>query len=379
MSVPPPPTSLLSLPNELLIKIARDVAPNRGRKAGNLRLVCRHLGRVVAPVTWASIVLPVNAQSLDELVDELLNNRTGNTSYIVSIRYNRPGTQLRVVVSGLKALPALRRLHLAGADEDGLFVPEHDLLRACPCIETLQLDLIRCGRPEYPFGDPDSALKTVKVKYLQLIISERELSRNITDRALVALSSSRTEPFSLSLTGATKLFKISTPTDPAAPLIVRILNWIAHGPLTTLCLPVFGAFYANDVHASLSLLHIQTLVLDVDPTSLATLHGDLLSAGDTSNYIQLIRFLKLAALPSLATLHLRGWIDTTGASKVGNTPIRDLPDESLTVYGLLGFLRKTTITELRLENSVGHTESDVQCIFTREGEGDWTSRLARFW
>ncbi|KAL8283323.1 hypothetical protein RQP46_005733 [Phenoliferia psychrophenolica] len=139
-SPPPTSTSLLSLPNEVLVKIARVVAPDGGRKAGKLRLVCRHLGRVVAPVTWASIRLLDDADALDELAAELLNNHTGHTSLIKSLRYNKPVKQLRVVVSAIRALPSLRRLHLAALSGQGLFVPEHDLLRSWPSLEVQQLD-----------------------------------------------------------------------------------------------------------------------------------------------------------------------------------------------------------------------------------------------
>ncbi|KAL8292143.1 hypothetical protein RQP46_001609 [Phenoliferia psychrophenolica] len=370
MSVPPAPTSLLSLPNELLVKIARDVAPDGGRKAGNFRLANRGLGRLIAQVTWASVVLPItDLDALDEFANELSYDRTGNTSLITSLRYNRPARQLRLVVSAIKGLPSLRRLHLAGTGpKAGLFVPLHDLLGTWNTLEALQLDYVD----------------------LTSIWEMRTWAPNVSSLGMVGCRSShapfRTDatckpsnPFSLKLAGASKLFRDSPPTDPAASFIVRLLNWISLGPLTTLCLPVIGTFFAPDVLASLSLPSVQTLVIDVDPTSLTATDQDLLSPGDTSNYIQLLRFLKLAALPSLSTLHLQGWLNVTGVAKLGLIPISDLPAESLTVYALLGFLRTTTVVELKLENSVGHAESDVQCIFTRDGEGDWTSRLARFW
>ncbi|KAL8283380.1 hypothetical protein RQP46_005790 [Phenoliferia psychrophenolica] len=296
-AAPRTPTSLFSLPNELLIRIAREVAPDGGRKAGNLRLVCGRLGGVLATVTWASIVLPTDLAGLDEIGDELLNNRTGHNSLVISVRYNKPAFQPRVIVQALKALSSLRRLHLAGTLADGGL---------------------------FDFGG-------------------------------------RKEPFSFELTGATKLFTHSLPNDPGAPVIVRILNWVALGPLSTLTLPVFGTFFANDVLATLSLPRVKTLVLDVDPTSLATPVQDLLPSGDSlNNYAQLVRFLKLASTPSLSTLHLRGWFDRTGVVGIGNTPIHDLPADSPLIFSLLGFLRTTTVVELRLENSLGHEESDVQ-------------------
>ncbi|KAL8283382.1 hypothetical protein RQP46_005792 [Phenoliferia psychrophenolica] len=270
------PTSLLSLPNELLVKVARNIARDGGRKAGNFRLVCRHLGRVLAPVTWASIVLPTGADALEEIATELLKNRTGNTQHVVS-----------------------------------------------------------------DFGG-------------------------------------RSEPFSLCLTGITKLFRPSTPTDLAAATIVRILNWVALGPLTFLTLRVTGPFCANDALASLTLPRVQTLVLDFDQARNAW-GGQGLEKFKLGDFNQLVRFFRISSLPSLSTLHLRGAIDGTGVSKIGITAIRELPEVSPLVYLLLGFLRMTTVVELRLENSAAHAERDVQCIFEREGDGEWSSRLAKFW
>ncbi|KAL8283397.1 hypothetical protein RQP46_005807 [Phenoliferia psychrophenolica] len=306
-----PPTNLLSLPTELLIKIARDVAPQGGRKAGNLRLVCRHLGRVIAPITWASIVLPTDLEGLDEIGDVLLNDRTGHRSYITSVRYNKPRKQLRKIVAALKALPALRRLHLAGTTSNELF----------------------------DFG-------------------------------------SRTEPFSLKLAGATKLFANSPPNDPAVTLVVRILNWVSLGPLNTLNLSVFEAFFANDALANLSLPRVRELVLEVDADK-EQLFGTVDSAM-IRNCEQLVRFLKIASHPSLSTLRLRSWFSVSKITNLGLSPPCVLPAESPLV-GVLDFLRTTTVMELRMESSIGETEVEVQCIFSREVGGEWSSRLARFW
>ncbi|KAL8283396.1 hypothetical protein RQP46_005806 [Phenoliferia psychrophenolica] len=260
-----PPTNLLSLPTELLIKIARDVAPHGGRKAGNLRLVCRHLDCVVAPVTWASIVLPTDADGLQEIATELLNDRTENTSYITSVRYNVPETQLRRIVVALKALPALRRLHLVGTSDE-LFVPRHDLLGSFPEIDNLCLEYV----------DLDSMwdLKAwaPNVTSLELVNCDKADAPFFNDDDIYCIGIStdfnlRTMPFSFTLAGATKLFGHSPPNDPGAPVIVRILNWIAVGPLTTLTLPVFDMFFANDALANLSLPRVQDLVLKVDSTS----------------------------------------------------------------------------------------------------------------
>ncbi|KAL8292125.1 hypothetical protein RQP46_001591 [Phenoliferia psychrophenolica] len=438
------PTSLLSLPVELLVKIARDVAPDGGRKAGHLRLVCRHLGCVVAHVTWAAIVLPTDLDGLDEISDELTHNRRGNTSFITSVRYNKPEFQLRSVVSALKALPSLRRLHLAGTDEYdglflplhnvGLFTPLHNLLADWKSLDILQLDyvdlksnldltswapnlsslgLVGCSNIEVPFRG-EFARKRNGVKRIQISVAQPATAQLGSNRALEVLIAShraqsisvdfnplvlsdwanqrladhkyfsrRTEPFSFTLTGATKLFKAPVLINPGASILIRILNWVALGPLTSLTLPVFGSFWASDADfAHLSLPRVETLVLDVDPTSLDAPSKDLLISADRdlmSNYTQLARFLTITSLPKLSTLHLRGWFEETGTSTLAQTSIETLTTGAPLIYLLLGFLRTTTVKELRMENSIGHPDADEQAVFSREGEGEWTVRMAKFW
>ncbi|KAL8280462.1 hypothetical protein RQP46_007110 [Phenoliferia psychrophenolica] len=340
-----PAIGFLSLPNELLVKIARDLAPNGGRKAGSLRLVCRHLGRVAAPVTWASIVLPADADALDEIGAELMN-LDGITSKIVSVRFNNPVSYSRMIVKALKKLPPAyhtRRLHLS--------IPE--------------------------FSDPETIINTLKIAlHANRLAEEIELDGDVSvpGRYMDTANDRIMHSTTLTLSGATRLFMAAPLNDPACPTIVKLLNWIGRGPLVTLSLPVFRPFFAHNALAALVLPRVQTLVLDVDPNSLSS--TDLLSL---DKYTHLIRFLKLASLPSLSTLHLRGWIDTTGVKGLASIPSDSLPDEAPLVFSLLGSLRKTTVVELRLENSREHAESDVQCIFSREGSGEWSSRLARFW
>ncbi|KAL8292122.1 hypothetical protein RQP46_001588 [Phenoliferia psychrophenolica] len=337
---PPPPTSLLSVPPEILSKIAWDVAVNGGRKAGNLRLVCRHLGRVVAPVTWASIVLPADADSLDEIAAELVSNATQNTGFVTSVRYNRPDKQLRVVVSAVKALPSLRRLHLAGTDAiGGLFVPQHDLLKSWPLLDALQLDhvdlqskghiqswapnlsslgLVGCSYATDPFAE-GTALRYNTIKNIQFLSPRSDIGyQNTVDRVVMVLW---------------------------ACASARSLSVVLEPDVTT--------------------SWAEKILMDVDT--------------NTSNYTQLVRFLELASLPSLSTLHLRGCLEGTGISNLALVPIEDLAAKAPLVFVLLGVLRQMPIVELRLESATGSADGVVQCVFSRGKEDEWTSKVVRFW
>ncbi|KAL8292142.1 hypothetical protein RQP46_001608 [Phenoliferia psychrophenolica] len=335
---------------------------------------------------------------LDEIADELTRNRIGNIFSITSIRYNKPKDQLRVVVSAIKALPSLRRLHLAGTGPDeGLFVPQHDLLGKWTSLEVLQLDfvdlsskedleswvpnvtsmgLFGCRGAATLFFSPEKeGFSRNRIQHLNIstptTTSGERSNTSAAVLSLVACSHARSLTFNLDVTAA--IGGLVTFLED------KILNWVASDPLTTLSLSVFGPFYANDVLASLSLPHVQTLVLDVDSASIITLDGDMISWADTSNYTQVVRFLTLASLPSLTTLHLRGWLEKTGSSNLANVPLHALSTKAPLIYLLLGVLRTTTVVELRLENSSGHAERNVQCIFKREGDGEWSARLVKFW
>lgn len=137
---------LLSLPTELLLKIAKEVAPEGGRKAGQLR-INRHLDVVVTPVAWSSLVLPDDSHRLDELCAELLRNP--KASFVESIRYNGSGPYYRFVIPALQSLQSLRRLHLAGSTgprsttiRDHYFRPEFELKMTMPPVTELVLSSV---------------------------------------------------------------------------------------------------------------------------------------------------------------------------------------------------------------------------------------------
>ena len=56
--------SLLSLPDELLVKIGLELAPDGGRRVGNLRLVNHRIANAVTPIAWLSIEIPRDRKSV---------------------------------------------------------------------------------------------------------------------------------------------------------------------------------------------------------------------------------------------------------------------------------------------------------------------------
>ncbi|KAL8292202.1 hypothetical protein RQP46_001668 [Phenoliferia psychrophenolica] len=368
---------------------------NGGRKAGNLRLVCRHLGCVLAPVTWASIVLPTDLDGLDEICLELSTHSTGYTKYITSVKYNKPVLQLRMIVLALKALKSLRRLHLAGSPDDGaLFEPEHSLLSDWDNLKCLVLEHMNLFSPwDLQSWAPNVSYLTLhdcefaknplerdarqsyysNLHELKLSISTWSWDGEGTDFAIAALvectgarkfnfdcslnglgpeleplKARRTKPFSLKLTHTTELFNDLTwkTVDPSGSCFVKTLNWVARGPLTTLTLPVSGPFHANVWSSALSFPRVEVLVLDVNPDALSDFMVDLLAAHNQ----ELAHFLSNADLPSLKTLQLRGWVEETGVPSLGLESMKELPIASPHVFELLSFLRDTTVVQLELED-----------------------------
>lgn len=119
--IPPPTATLLSLPNEIFFKIAHDITPNGGQKAGALRLTCRHLAKLVESVVWSSIVFPRDFVKLDNVLVDLYDQSNGHAALVASVRYETPDVPVALpMIAHLKALPALRRLHVVGANSTTL-------------------------------------------------------------------------------------------------------------------------------------------------------------------------------------------------------------------------------------------------------------------
>lgn len=53
--------------------------------------------------------------------------------------------------------------------------------------------------------------------------------------------------------------------------------------------------------------------------------------------------------------------------------------EHLVLFGLLAVLRALGFTEVRLEHAKGHPEVEKQCVFEKEGEGNWCARVVTVW
>ena len=92
-------------------------------------------------------------------------------------------------------------------------------------------------------------------------------------------------------------------------------------------------------------------------------------------------FLNAGTFPALKTLRLVGFLDRTDVSSFKDlaSPPSHLAFYHLHVFGLLGVLKMIGVTQLILENSVGHPNALLSCVFEREAEGEWTSRQVRRW
>lgn len=104
-----------------------------------------------------------------------------------------------------------------------------------------------------------------------------------------------------------------------------------------------------------------------------------------TTYKNLLEILSGFNFPSLETLHLRGWLDATSVRTVlSSASAREIARNYLPVFGLLAYLHSSTITEVRLEDSRGHQDSGVLCIFERRQQEQehmwgWESRLVMVW
>ena len=88
----------------------------------------------------------------------------------------------------------------------------------------------------------------------------------------------------------------------------------------------------------------------------------------------------MPGLAALWCLHLRGWMEASGADVLARTSLGFLAESHPLVFSHLGVLESVGIKELRLEISLAHSDPSIQCIFTSpDGGEEWRSRLARFW
>lgn len=167
--IPTPPTpTLLSLPNELLARIASDVAPNGGRQAGNLRLTCRHLSLIVAPVVWASLRIPADVDTQNTIMAGVIRERKGFTRSVKSVRYALPTAaapgSIHLAATVFTMLPNLARLHVFGraAGEIPVLVLPVELWDAfsdMSALDTLVLHDVDLRDVPHPGASPLKVLK----------------------------------------------------------------------------------------------------------------------------------------------------------------------------------------------------------------------------
>lgn len=150
---------LLSLPNELLEHIARAVAPNGGRRAGTLRLVCRHLDRIVTPITWSSLHLAPVAAIQRTVIGALTRDRDGCAASVQSVRCDLAAGTVDACTALFASLPHLSRLHVFGESTGpDLSLLPLQLWNALPgfpqlqsvVLERLDLEALPTGRPSVP-------------------------------------------------------------------------------------------------------------------------------------------------------------------------------------------------------------------------------------
>ncbi|KAK4701524.1 hypothetical protein P7C70_g4706, partial [Phenoliferia sp. Uapishka_3] len=147
-------TTLLALPNELLFKIASLVAPNGGRKARHLSLVCRHFATIVAPITWSQIIVPEDYDGQDELLSALIDTASGRASRVTSlhlpITYGGTPRPIKSWAAVLKLLPNLERLHISGVSkQEYMPTPIQLAIASLPRLTTLRFErliLAKCMR-----------------------------------------------------------------------------------------------------------------------------------------------------------------------------------------------------------------------------------------
>ncbi|KAL8283411.1 hypothetical protein RQP46_005821 [Phenoliferia psychrophenolica] len=309
----------------------------------------------VAPTSLLSLPEPearMPVEALDEIADYLLDNEAGTSRHIISVRYNKPQVQLRVVVKAIRSLPSLRRLHLAGtetADDEGLFVPQHALLGSLPSIQALQLDYVDL---ESMWEIKAWAPNVVYFGTTGCLDNDAPFRDSAGELDLIDYLNGLSLDFK-----KVKEFHISRPRGLDPELVTELA-----------------------IMALIVCRRASSRTLDLDLAVHSLLSRQMFQGvANASNYTQLVRFLTLASLPVLFNLHLRGWVEGTGTSNLARISVDDLPTEAPLVHLLLAVLRKTTVMRLKLSNSIGHAESDAQCIFSREGNGEWKSRLARFW
>ncbi|KAL8277140.1 hypothetical protein RQP46_010468 [Phenoliferia psychrophenolica] len=351
-------TSLLSLPNELLLQIASEIAPLGGKEAANLRLVCHRLDALVSPIVWSALSFSAQSERrLGGLQAAFFRNPLSG-AFTTSVKISIKKGANEVTTAILATLPLLKRLHLCGLHGDGpIPAAIFDLI---PSLRLTSLTLEHIVVESH--GDFTTWGVGIETLTLRACF---EASREDKWAGYTAMS--------VTLEGHPAHFLASTAARPntASHAVVTLLNWIGDA-LETLDLSSGKGFEVSDELLRLSLRRLTSLTLSASVDD----HDDILTL-DT--YGHLVRLLNPTSFPALTSLSLRGWLDSTDVETLSHHSIVDLIDLHNALYLLLDFLRSTTICELRLENSEVHERWDVRCIFERVGNGEWEMRVVRFW
>ncbi|KAL8281458.1 hypothetical protein RQP46_006142 [Phenoliferia psychrophenolica] len=406
-----PSATLTSLSHELLAAIAWLVAPEGGRKAANLRLACRAVYSATAPCVWTALIFPSVLTELDLCLSYLIKDADGRVERITSVCIDATTPFISTIAALLPTFPRLKRVTILGAGgQDGQADLPWDLMSAIdrsPSIVTLAFDRISPAqlfsntgtfgtripaittlRYREPAGGAGSQVtNTVKLAYavasaarlIELQLDEICPPEHPSHFYMQTHSvdwAGHTGPLEVALFGLFGLFHTSEvhQHDATTTLAVNVLNWI--GCPSTLSLPVYNFFNINAHFRNLHLPKLQHLALLTYSRQPAGV-PDLLS---TKTYRNLARLLSITPLPSLTTLRLRGWLDHTSVKRVALVSDGDLPIDHLEIYGLLGCLRSTGVVKLTLQNSEGHPDELVECVFERDDKDatEWRKRRVTF-
>ncbi|KAK4699494.1 hypothetical protein P7C70_g6763, partial [Phenoliferia sp. Uapishka_3] len=424
--------SFLSLPSELITKIACEVAPLGGSKVGSLRLVNRQISAITSPILFSAISIPGKAlNKIDELLASIFENDLGIREAATSIslevskdsRLSLPTAAVATLVNVTRAsiAPLSGAIHLPTLVEKALsrlpklavlaisnvtvkVTPKNTLLERCaPRVTHLILsnvfgDGLLCTSAQAgKLTHPPNIVESIEL-YYRRSSSSRDIFLKLwacksTVRHIVmewtgqphnapGFFSNQTPPMnaeSLRLQGLECLFdeRGHFARNAATSSVCTLLKWMAKTPLHNLSLPVASDFAVDGLFDDLKMPNLRLLSLCTCPRAPYVEKPDLLTA---TTFTALSSFTDPAGpFPALSTLRLVGWFDTTGIAWLATVKPSQLARQHPLLYSLLGVLKMDNIKVLVLENSNGHPAGAEKCYFERVGEEDWTVRLVKCW
>ncbi|KAK4695908.1 hypothetical protein P7C70_g8467, partial [Phenoliferia sp. Uapishka_3] len=434
-------TCLEHLPDEMLAKIARSVAPFGGRKAQNLRLVNRHLSTIATPIFFASISIPdQSSDTYVELLASLLGNSHGIKNFATSIAYQIHEDGHATAAATIRSLVNLRRVSLSGSSPHSVLTKVlQKALASLPRLNTLSLSDFRVDLPPYTDGallkrctkvrhlilrkmkedgvfasrwgadNPDPSaicLPETGLEMLEVYYPAEEIGDNETRYIILALTTCQStvreitlewkqasanngdEQFargtlspsvqSLRIKGLVPLFKSGNDSMAHSTTSAYMATFL--GWVGTSSLPRLCLPVQNVFEVHLALM------APAEPPHLRLSSNSPPAQSDIdpnvpttqNSYSNLSKLLKGSIFPGLRTLQLVGWFDRTRFTSLVKIPPRNLAKDYPDLYALLGLLRVIGVTNLVLENSSTHQDGKEVCFFERAGD-DWSVRIARYW